>query len=67
MLDKIFFYYFTLNFYIYRIEELFLRLEEEKNMKRVFVNKTSLKYILVGNPIRVKNLSEKFFLDLPFL
>jgi H/ACA ribonucleoprotein complex subunit 4 len=50
------FYFFNLNFYIYNIEEIFIRLEEENKMKKIFVNKKSIKYILSGNPIRKKNL-----------
>lgn len=50
------FYFFNLNFYIYKIEEIFLRLRKEKKMNMIFVNKKSVKYILAGNSVRIKNL-----------
>ena len=53
------FYFFNLNFYIYKIEELFLRLEKEKKMRKVFINKKAIKYILSGNPIRIKNILQE--------
>jgi tRNA U55 pseudouridine synthase TruB len=55
------FFFVNLSFYIYKIEELFLRLEKEKKMKKVFVNKKSVRYVLSGNQIRVKNLYKKSF------
>ena len=52
-------HFFILNFYVYGIEELFLRLQKEKKMKIIYVKRKSLRYIKAGNAARVKNILKK--------